>query len=562
MIKDFRDFTDNNIIYLWVLHGVNVSAHNNYYPIDIKFRNIIFYSKPYEEIYSDTLYEFKEHPCKILTGSCPIFPVKDKNNRKIVYLPPLFFSPSNDNNDDSPEVRNMMGLYKFNIKDCQKKLEDGLSNQFQKIYDFDMLMNLHPFGTKITYSQLFKYILDDCTLNNYDVNEIMVGIFSCQAPYEQYINKYYKNQSATLKKPYVQNVNNVEKATIFDNNSITNLNNDDVIELTSVKHDLNKIKNFSALGKITHQGCAINVFTYYDIIQDENRAREIVMCLPSKGTSIFKIVDHINSYITLQKQQNNNDVIYSNCDNNHKIIKGYLILRFNIEIALNFLLKYAKDSLNNDTNFVIIFKLYNQSENTKQVHSGHTISFSKINNNYYLIDPQISSNLNMNEIVNNYDDDNFEDIENLSNYLMQKYNKNQMDLIFTIYEKNNTNYHCNNETLQHFNDEHNIQASNVVTRINDIYFGGNNSITKLKNTNANYKKKRKTKTKKSKKYSMKKYSTKKYSTKNKSKKLNKSLKLTNKIYNDDDDFEKLMKKIDNENGIQTSLITSDVNVPI
>lgn len=574
MILDFRDFTQDNIVYLWVLHGTNISAHNNYYPFDIKFRNLMFYSKPYEPIDDKTLLEFNENPCKILTGSCPIFPVKDKNNRKIVYLPPLFFSPANGNNDDSDEMRNLMGLYKFNIKDCQTGFDDNGNNEMYKIYNFEMLIDQYPFGTMITYSQLFKHVLDDCKENNYDVNKVIVGIYSCQSSYEKYTNKYFEKNLATLKKPYVQNIYDIEKADIYNDNDINNIyNNDinnvqfnDIIELTSVRHYLNGVRQGEALGGITHQGCAINVFTYFDIIQDENRAREIIACLPSKGTSIFKIVDNINYYIILQKNKNKNNVIYSNYENENRLIKGYLILRFDIQIAVKFMLKYATDSILNNNNFVIIFKLYNQPENYEKIHSGHTISISKINKNFYLIDPQIGLNYEINNIINEYKIGfEVQAIEELSNYLINKYNKNQIDLIFTIFEENIEIENHYSETILDFIKNNDIVKDNIVSRKNEIYFGGSNDnfMAKIQKKLKTSLKKR-TKTKKTKN----KYSTNKKILKIKSRKLKKYIntkslsKLTNKIYENNDTFEKLMREIDRKNKIKSSLVISNVNKPM
>ena len=85
MISDARDITDNNIMYLFISHGVSVSHDHNYYPFIFNFRSGMMYSEPLKQIFEGKLEKMRIDPCYFLTGSCPFIPVKDVNNNNIVY---------------------------------------------------------------------------------------------------------------------------------------------------------------------------------------------------------------------------------------------------------------------------------------------------------------------------------------------------------------------------------------------------------------------------------------------------------------------------------------------
>lgn len=67
-----------------------------------------------------------------------------------------------------------------------------------------------------------------------------------------------------------------------------------IIEVAKLPQD------WEALAEMKHQGCGLNVLSFFGIIE-ENEAREKVVCLNLKGTSIFKIVDYI-MYIVVKKE--------------------------------------------------------------------------------------------------------------------------------------------------------------------------------------------------------------------------------------------------------------------
>jgi hypothetical protein len=119
--------------------------------------------------------------------------------------------------------------------------------------------------------------------------------------------------------------------------------------------------DWQALATITHQGCALNVLSYYNIIH-ENIARGQVVCLTPKGTSIFTIVDYIKAYLLFDKGISS---------------IGYCIKRFDITTGFSLLLHFLNYV---PENYVIIFKIYSEyyiPGTYDYSHIGHAISLIK-----------------------------------------------------------------------------------------------------------------------------------------------------------------------------------------
>jgi hypothetical protein len=94
--------------YLWVSHGSTVSSIQNYYPVETKFRSMVFYGKPFKittEI--EIIKMFTEDPCRLLTGTCPVMPIDD-GKKKYSYLPPIVFFL---NTNDTIQLQTLIGLY-------------------------------------------------------------------------------------------------------------------------------------------------------------------------------------------------------------------------------------------------------------------------------------------------------------------------------------------------------------------------------------------------------------------------------------------------------------------
>jgi hypothetical protein len=114
------------------------------------------------------------------------------------------------------------------------------------------------------------------------------------------------------------------------------------------------------------------VLSYYNII-NKTIAREQTVCLPSKGTSIFQIVDYLNNYYIKNNISENN----------------YIIIRSKLYFGLNSIYNFINNY--SSTNYAIIFKMYRDLYNpntNKYSQIGHTVSISFFNKEIYYVDPQ------------------------------------------------------------------------------------------------------------------------------------------------------------------------------
>jgi hypothetical protein len=140
-----------------------------------------------------------------------------------------------------------------------------------------------------------------------------------------------------------------------------------------------------ALAKIKHQGCALNLLNFYNLM-DAEKSRTQIVCLSIKGTSIFKFMDYINEI----SNQN---------------IQNAVIIRFKMEklTQLLFNINYYFQA-NNIHNCVVFIKIYltdtfiNKKTNKEEVSDrGHFISFYFTNKNIILLDPQASIQVTLND---------------------------------------------------------------------------------------------------------------------------------------------------------------------
>ena len=149
--------------YLWVSHGENISSVHNFYPIETKFRSLAFYSRPFQTINAEMVSSFTADACRIISGSCPIIPITDNiTNKKNVYLPPLVFSTRTP---EDPVISNLTGLYQFKIQKTGTNIQGGdvcvfLENN--KILDHNAIITQFGNNQPITYSSIFKLVIDDC----------------------------------------------------------------------------------------------------------------------------------------------------------------------------------------------------------------------------------------------------------------------------------------------------------------------------------------------------------------------------------------------------------------
>ena len=412
-------------LFLWVLHGKNVSSDANYYFFDFKFESLALYSKPFEIEFPTSLEYMNLHSCLFLQGSCPYIPIKLKKNAKPqILIPPLVFYVNNPQNEWD-HIKDYIGLYHLVIK---KTAEEEVKNIFDiqsyigrdvcqilhynKFIDYNTVLNTYGANNHITYSILFKVIEDHCkTLNLKPINTV-VGIMSCQEKSREFTKNYNRfNTKALVPKA-------VLPPSLTDTNILNNTTNrpSNSSSVSPLIVPINELKDWKPLANLKHQGCGLNVLSYYNII-DTNAATEMATCLNITGTPIYDLVNYLNDAFT--KIGINND---------------YLIVRYPIFLGIYLLLEFIAN-YNTTLNYAIIIKLYDtelQTGTNKLSHVGHTVSIAKFNNEVFFIDPQT---LIKEQIHLNVQD--FTVIaQELSTFIASSYNKNFIDIIFSVKEQN------------------------------------------------------------------------------------------------------------------------------
>ena len=522
--------------FLWVSHGGNVSAINNLYPVKTEFQSIIMYSRPFNNTTLNEIKQLEKDPCDMILGSCPYIPIQPHLNSNYVYLPPILFyvSPDEPNND----IINYSGLYYMQLTNDILNKENISSNigmrckrsHTIKIYDHNQLIDqrvrYNRSNNIYTYSIIFQLVKDYCKGVGLDTSQVLLGLFSCQDQITKYTD------------PYIKNITNLIPRTVYDRLIIPKIysrTGDNRLDTVNMNYFSNTIielskppERWEALGQIKHQGCALNVLSYFGVI-DEKQSREQVVCLSLDGTSIFKIIDILNTYLINVKNIKNNI--------------GFFVTRVSFRTGVKTLINFMKTVTLK--NYFIIFKMLNTDKrNGKDNHRGHTVAFYKQNEKYMYVDPQLDAiTRDLDQYINQPDYDNL-----IASVINQNYNNqwNFMDIIYTI----RTEPFIGREYKRI--DTISVDT-NIIERTPDIIYGGNGLHKYSKKT---FLKKSQKKTKyNSKNKRIKNKQTKMNKLKNKRRINKKTLKRNKhkKYYGGvvPIDFNLLMSEIDKDNNIQT-----------
>jgi hypothetical protein len=461
------DIVEPNFIhfFLWISHGGNVSAENNLYKMKTKFRSIIMYSKPFNTASETQLTELISNPCELILGSCPYVPIQqpDKNNPSYVYLPPILFAINNP--EPVEGIRSKIGLYYMKIESVSPdKISPTnlLMNcnilETTKIYDYEKLIIPFKYNQSnniYTYSTIFRMVEEYCNNNYINPSESLLGLFSCQSLIHEYGNKYIQNIQNLIPK-HVYDYKELEIAPIIDEQTPIN---DSVLFSNTIIQLKNLSPDWNALAGLKHQGCALNVLSYFGIIPEE-KAREQAVCLDLNGTSIFKIIDYLYTY-----------KVTWNIDSPNFII-GFLVRRLPFENAINEMITFIKETQIN--NYCMIFKMYTMEKfNDKDNHRGHTVAFY-CNLGYdglkhvTYVDPQLSEVKDFTEIINSFPT--LEAYQKISK-ILQTYYKDTfhfIDIIYTAQESfENNRLQYSNRII--FDDKSRIS---IIKKTPDITHGG------------------------------------------------------------------------------------------
>jgi hypothetical protein len=378
-------------LFLWVLHGINVASNHNFYPVETKFEALTFYSKPFESAevpFLKSLLNPSNTSCSLVTGSCPIVPIVDKRkNKKYAFLPPLFFevreidsrTPLERDHPLGPRFSTAFGLY--HIKLSRSGKDNCVIKQNNQILDFNTLLASFGDSRPQSYSTLFKKVYDHCGIIGLDPETCMLGLYVCQSSSFEYAKEYDLTNVRGLIPRHIDT--DLNPAPTFD--SIPTNTNDYKVYILSLPMVTPIDINWKPLAKMTSQGCALNVLSYYRIMH-QTRAREEVTCLSLKGTSIFRIMDYVYNYYSQPGLKPSYSFLTE---------EPYLILRYQINIGIQQIFNYIHAQTTNPLipipNQFFIFKLYRQfyqAKTTKLSQIGHTVSIAVYKAKMHYIDPQ------------------------------------------------------------------------------------------------------------------------------------------------------------------------------
>ena len=284
-------------------------------------------------------------------------------------VPPIFYSLEHNINDVTYPY---MGLYYFAIDPATFEFL-----KYQKLLDVADLINMY--GNKyISLSQIEAHVINACKyLNITNINNVNLGLYACQTGLLQYEKDYQPQQQHRDINDDLESLHN--KAELIPSSYI-NERHISYFSLATTLVDNNLMsqrlstQQWNALATMTHQGCALNVLSYYGIIS-QPRARERVVCLTLKGTSIFSIVNYIHNYYTYTGK--------------------FAITRLTLANGLKVLYDFIAQNLQpHPSSCVIIFKIYakNKIPNKEEYSDvGHTVSvcFDFNTKSVWFIDPQI-----------------------------------------------------------------------------------------------------------------------------------------------------------------------------
>ena len=228
---------------------------------------------------------------------------------------------------------------------------------------------------RITYSILMSHINRAIINLNADYTRIghplivpdqaQIGLFVCRSPTEY--SSAYPNTISNFKYRQISTV--YPAATISEE--------EDVVSVPFLLHNRRQEEWTEGLARIRNVGCAFNVLSYYGIIP-KNDAREQAVCLPAKGTSIFRIIDMINELSP--------DMIGTGR------MRAYQVIRYTLDLGLEFLYDFISGLspvLIGVLGEGIIFKMYDDLlHQGNDSHFGHTVSLLRDREGIHFIDPQ------------------------------------------------------------------------------------------------------------------------------------------------------------------------------
>lgn len=351
---------DDDVFYLFILHGGNVSGRQDYYGYKTKtFRNIFMYAEPHTSLYTEQL-----QSTNFMNIRHSLYSKPDSNgtNFKTIFIPPLIYTLG-----DHPLLNPNIGLYKFISNSDPVKLIG---------YDeLKILFKQNNNNNTITMNDMEGYVLNDIKNNHHQSAKPSLGVFSCQVPMYQHPDGLTPQLPRLIEG--VPEKKFLEDDFFFDTLA-GNLEIQQSLSYAATITILTQLppNNWTALAKQQTRGCGLNVLAYLGLVE-QNEARQQVCALNHYGTSIFTLYDHY--YDKFKKS--------IKCIDDTTI--PFFIIRTRIYDAVSLMVEVLSEHQQKETvyGYAIMFKMYQ----TKQSRIGHSVLLLKDGqDNTFFVDPQKS----------------------------------------------------------------------------------------------------------------------------------------------------------------------------
>jgi hypothetical protein len=454
--KNLQSMPEDQIVFVFSMHGGNVTDKENYLTYITKnFNKIFMYSNPHQCTYSDVFHNIELMPtnppyCLHKNPTC------DTTGSNCIYIPPLMYSIGANTRKFYEYT---LGLYMF----VGKKLLTGTYNRVYKLLDYYQLLQMlnYDINKQVPMSFLEGIVRDYIKTDNrrhldyygnllpnigFTKENTNLGLYVCQIPIQ-----LYNSSNATRIENQTQFIDNIPKQNYLDKNFFENIDIDLVHGRDSFEYAVtitpfgdgplrrnfqdpnNTPITFTALAQQQSQGCALNVLSALGIIP-EDVARQQVVCLNNKGTSIFEIYDYYMYYY--DSLINNPSSITDSSGAEDKVFRPFFIARLDMIYAFFYMLDVLVFYIY-DIGYGIMFKMYQAN----QMVYGHTVAFIRDSINkdvIWFFDPQnsIIHPLNVSLLrekstnITNYIQT--EIIGKIINYYYSSNKFSEIDLCFTV----------------------------------------------------------------------------------------------------------------------------------
>jgi hypothetical protein len=381
---------ENEVLFLFVIHGGNTSKQTNYFPFETsEFDHIFMYAPPHMTLSNlDLMYTNFTNAYYTLDRTLNADP---KENT--MYIPPLLYYLGSGATDP------IVGLYKLSGNKSGSTVD--------KILDYKALLGRPEFNNGVSHATTNPVLLSSLTKIVHDylkTNPLSsssrkpnFGVFSCQSNIKQYtgtddpsneINIFEDNILGTADTDERRNEKEPPQRTFLNATFLRDQSDADHLEhwdfvATIVPLDEKWERNrqistgalyWEPLAQQKTIGCGLNVLSYLDLVTEEY-GRQKLCTLNQYGSSIFKLYDYYYNKFE-------NVIETKDSSGSTRINSQFMIVRQPIDTAM----KLLCDTLHTFRGtYGIMFKIYQQNQKKR----GHSVILLRHNDGIAFIDPQL-----------------------------------------------------------------------------------------------------------------------------------------------------------------------------